>query len=117
MEGGTFDDNDGGDDVQGEFICPECGSGTIGDHLLVSPAMTDDENPWSVVTQRIRCGYCRSWVPAHLGQRWGGMSLDRAKEEWHESFRDGGISQARREREARYAGRRRTKNGEDGSDY
>ena len=59
------------------FKCPECG-GKLGDLLLVSPA--DPSDPLQVVV----CSKCEYWIPAHIGYRWGKITVAQTKEEWEE---------------------------------
>ena len=61
------------------FLCPECGGGTVSTVTMVSPAL-DPSDPWSAVCQVLECTGCGSGIPAHLGQRWGGISFEVAQE-------------------------------------
>jgi hypothetical protein len=71
------------------FLCPECGSDEVG---MVAMVETDPNGSdiWDSVFERINCGKCKSVVPAHLGERWDGMSVERAKLEWQEQYRKRG---------------------------
>jgi hypothetical protein len=77
----------------GEFICPECGARHGATLFYVDPAWTFGQgkpspaNPWDFVLQRYTCAGCGWNVPAHLGARWEGRSVEAAKREWHECYR------------------------------
>ena len=69
-----------------EFICPECGSHRARPKVFVS-AVIREGNPWSVVLQRVQCAKCSAMVPAHLAERWDGMSEGEAQAEWQQTYR------------------------------
>lgn len=71
---------------RGEFVCPECGSTEAEEVLNVSTVFTIGD-PWSAVLQRIACSSCQMVIPAHLGERWGGLSRADAEKEWHSRYR------------------------------
>jgi hypothetical protein len=48
----------------------------------------DDPDPWAGVLQEIRCGVCGFWIPAHLAERWAGLSVPEARLEWRNQYRD-----------------------------
>ncbi len=68
------------------FICPECGSVDASNEEMVEPD-EDAPEPWRSVLQRIHCSQCKSVVPAHIGERWSGMTLAEAKAEWASTYR------------------------------
>ncbi len=63
------------------FICPECGS-----ESLVTMGSEPLEGAHQV-RRTVVCVFCRFEIPLHLGERWGGLSLDEAKREWCEVYR------------------------------
>ncbi len=68
---------------EGPFVCPECGSR----QPEPTPAQ-DDQQPEDVIGRRYTCANCQSQIPVHLAQRWGGISIEDAKKEWREVYRD-----------------------------
>ena len=76
------------DDSGGPFRCPECGSQKEGDRVFISiEPNKKSKNPWDGVLQIIRCAGCKKEIPAHLGERWGGISYPQACEEWRKDFK------------------------------
>jgi hypothetical protein len=73
------------------FRCPECGS-ERGDQLLLLNSIYDGVEPWSGVLQALRCAACETWIPRHLGERWGNMTVEEAEREWREQFRGRGMA-------------------------
>jgi rubredoxin len=71
---------------KGKFICPECGSKEADTMALISPIFVPG-NPWSFVLQTITCVDCGSEVPAHLAERWNGMTKEQARSEWEDVYR------------------------------
>lgn len=74
----------------GPFICPECLCETADSTMLPSPdpsVRPEDRTAWYFVLQTIECGGCSMSIPAHLAERWGGISLEQAREEWRTIFR------------------------------
>jgi len=65
-----------------DFICPNCNSKDILDQKFVSIDKPNSEDPWSSVTQIIKCANCKKNIPAHLGERWNNISIEQAKEEF-----------------------------------
>ena len=65
-----------------DFICPNCNSKDILDQKFVSIEKPKYEDPWSSVTQIIKCANCKKNIPAHLGERWNNISIEQAKEEY-----------------------------------
>jgi len=65
-----------------DFICPNCSSKEILDQKFVSIDKPNSNDPWSSVTQIIRCAECKKDIPAHLGERWDNISIEQAKEEY-----------------------------------
>jgi hypothetical protein len=70
------------------FICPECGSGEAGivAHISPDPRLIGTD-PWAGVLETIQCGNCRRNIPAHLAERWNGLSLEEARKEWRKVYR------------------------------
>ncbi len=68
------------------FICPECGSREASTVLMVETE-PDAPEPWGSILQRIICGQCRSVIPAHLGERWDGISVEAARAEWVATYK------------------------------
>jgi hypothetical protein len=68
------------------FICPECSSRESSIILNVETAH-GDADPWTGVLQRIICAQCGSVIPAHVGERWNGMSIAAAQREWKKTYR------------------------------
>src|SRR5689334_9943459 len=60
------------------FICPNCGGSGETTTLCVSTAY-DPKKPETAVLQYITCAGCGANIPAHLGQRWDGMSEEEAE--------------------------------------
>ncbi len=48
----------------------------------------ESESPWDFVFQLRFCGECGAVIPAHLAERWEGMTLEEAEEEWARLYRD-----------------------------
>ena len=65
-----------------EFICQNCNSKEILDQKFVSIEKPKYDDPWSSVTQIIKCANCKKNIPAHLGERWDNISIHQAKEEY-----------------------------------
>ena len=70
----------------GYFICPECGSKEPGVIQQVEPDPSDP-SPWRDILERIVCAQCGFIIPAHLGERSDGMSVDAARREWRDVYR------------------------------
>jgi len=68
------------------FLCPECGSTKKCGEIFLN-AEYDRKNPWSAVFHRIRCAQCNFWLPAHLAERWFGLSVVAARAEWQSAYR------------------------------
>lgn len=63
------------------FICPECG--------------WEEDSCVEIVRKRGNgrrrgrvCASCNLEIPMHLAERWGGISVEDAKKEWREVYRD-----------------------------
>ena len=63
------------------FICPECNSKEYKSHLYVS-TISDPNDPWSNILQLYECSKCENYIPAHLAERWEGISVEKAKKDW-----------------------------------
>lgn len=78
---------------RGPFICPECGSHQCGIVSMVSRRpeivpVTQKVDPWSEVLQIHTCADCGSDIPAHLSERWSGISIEEAQQQWQEVYRE-----------------------------
>jgi len=80
------DEEEGRRETRGPFVCPECGSKERPTRALVEP-IGEMDDPWSAITEVLTCTGCGSDVPAHLGERWDGLSEDDAEDQWHEVYR------------------------------
>ena len=75
------------------FVCPNCGSSKCSRWAFISPVPFDDSDErafslWNVVQQTRTCGECGTAIPAHLAERWEGMTVEEAEEEWVRFYRD-----------------------------
>ncbi|MDA9646956.1 hypothetical protein N9S82_00645 [Candidatus Pelagibacter sp.] len=68
------------------FICPNCNSKEILEQMFLSIEAPNNSDPWSSVTQVIKCDSCKKTIPAHLGERWDGITLEQAKKEYLEKY-------------------------------
>jgi hypothetical protein len=73
----------------GSFICPECGHNESRE-IIFHESKPRNQDPWSNVFQIMTCGKCQSQIPAHLGERWDGLSMEDAKKEWKKVYRGKG---------------------------
>ena len=71
-----------------KFICPNCECEEIFEQKFLSIEEPNDSNPWSSVTQVIKCDGCKKTIPAHLGERWDGITLEQAKKEYSEKYKN-----------------------------
>lgn len=69
-----------------EFKCPECGATEVSEFAFVETIFAESD-PWSEVLQRCKCGRCGRIIPAHLAERWDGISYEDAAKEWLSKFR------------------------------
>jgi len=69
------------------FLCPECGSEDITDVLQSCVSTVVSDEPSSGVLQWDTCGQCHTRIPAHISERWDGLTIDQAKREWQEVYR------------------------------
>ncbi len=69
-----------------KFICPECGSSQFSSGCFVE-TIFDSNDPWSAVLQLYTCAGCGYAIPAHLGERWNGISSEKAMQEWKQTYR------------------------------
>jgi predicted RNA-binding Zn-ribbon protein involved in translation (DUF1610 family) len=78
------------DDGRAEFVCPECGSTRPATAQMIGRHATPvrDPNPWAVILQVISCSSCGYRIPAHLAERWEGRSVEQARREWGETYRE-----------------------------
>ena len=75
------------DFTEKRFLCPNCGSQDQGSVMSVSP-MRLSANPWSIVQEICCCNDCGRGIPAHLARHWNDLSVEEAKREWVERYRD-----------------------------
>ena len=68
-------------DVKHDFLCPACGGSEPLMTTHISPSF-DSGRPSTHILMRITCGNCENSIPAHLAERWGGISIADAKTEW-----------------------------------
>jgi hypothetical protein len=75
------------------FVCPHCKSsakenpsGELSSMRIDPGSSETSDDPWHEVFQVVRCPGCKYWIPAHLGNRWDGISLEEAQEEWKEVY-------------------------------
>lgn len=61
-----------------DFLCPECGSSHAEFHPAVGPGLP----------RYFTCALCHLKIPAHLAQRWGGISPADAIHEWQSAYRN-----------------------------
>ena len=69
-----------------DFKCPNCECEEILEQKFLSIEEPNVSNPWSSVTQVIKCDGCKKTIPAHLGERWDGITLEQAKKEYLEKY-------------------------------
>ena len=67
------------------FIYPNCLSNKILNEKFVS-INKPNTNPWSSITQIMKCKKCKKDIPAHLGERWDNISIEKAKEEYRKYY-------------------------------
>jgi DNA-directed RNA polymerase subunit RPC12/RpoP len=65
-----------------KFVCPECGSQEPEPTSLVRAPKAGPGMRRGYV-----CAKCYFEIPAHLGERWGGISIQDARREWLEAYR------------------------------
>ena len=70
------------------FICPNCNSKEILEQKFLSIEAPNNSDPWSSVTHVIKCDSCKMTIPAHLGERWNGITFEEAKKEYLEKYSD-----------------------------
>ena len=73
-------------ELGGEFICPECGGTEPGLVEFIEPSGVTS-NPWGKVYEIQTCSTCQFRIPAHLAERWEGISEEEARAEWRRDFR------------------------------
>ena len=69
-----------------QFKCPECGATKVCEFAFVETNFAESD-PWNGVLQRCKCAQCGRIIPAHLAERWGGISYEDATTAWHTEFR------------------------------
>lgn len=65
-----------------KFLCPECGFGKPEPNSLQDAAKTADGAP-----RAYACAHCHFQIPAHLAERWGGITVEEARSEWRQVYR------------------------------
>ena len=68
------------------FICSECGSLEASLHTMVSP-IPDADDAWSDILQTMTCAGCGFDIPAHLAERWDGITIEQAQQEWRKIYK------------------------------
>lgn len=68
---------------RGRFVCPECGSSQPEPNTSGK-----DQQPGNGTPRRYACAHCRFEIPVHLAERWGGISIEDARNEWRAVYRD-----------------------------
>jgi transposase-like protein len=68
---------------KGHFVCPECGSSEI----EPNPSRKSQKSV-NGFRRRCTCAHCRSEIPVHLAERWGGISIEDARNEWRAVYCD-----------------------------
>ena len=53
-------------------------------NVTMEPQLDD---PRSEILEWITCGSCDCEIPAHLGERWNGITAGQAREEWLRVYR------------------------------
>ena len=69
-----------------DFKCPNCECEEILEQKFLSIEEPNDLNPWSSVTQVIKCDSCKKTIPAHLGERWDEITFEEARKEYFKKF-------------------------------
>ena len=70
------------------FIYPNCNSKEILEQMFLSIEAPNNSDPWSSITQVIKCEGCKKTIPAHLGERWDGITFEEAKKEYLEKYKN-----------------------------
>ncbi len=66
--------------TKGQLLCPECGAQQFG--------LKNGENSRHRGVRRgYICPECHFEIPAHLAERWGGISVEDAQSEWRQVYR------------------------------
>ncbi len=68
---------------KGRFVCPERGSSQPEPNTSGK-----DQQPGNGTWRRYTCAHCRFEIPVHLAERWGGISIEDARNEWLAVYRD-----------------------------
>jgi len=55
--------------------------------MVSTDPKTAPQDPWNAVLQIIHCADCGRQVPAHLAERWNGLSMEDARREWRDVYR------------------------------
>ncbi|MDT8371682.1 MAG: hypothetical protein RQ783_06795 [Gammaproteobacteria bacterium] len=80
------------------FLCPNCGSTRCAGSVHVSipfPEVMNSSDPWSGVLEWQTCQQCKKSIPAHIAERWNGMTIEQAKQEWQDGIRKRSTKKAR----------------------
>ena len=65
-----------------KFLCPECGS-----RKPEANSLHHDERKADGAPRGYACANCHLQIPAHLAERWGGISIEEAHSEWLQVYR------------------------------
>jgi hypothetical protein len=68
------------------FQCPECGSRKIEGEWETAPR-PNAATPWERNCWIILCAGCGLQIPALLGRRWQGRTIEQARLEWLQTYR------------------------------
>ena len=68
------------------FQCPECGSHKVEGEWETAPR-PNATTPWERNCWIILCGGCGLQIPALLGRRWQGRTIEQARLEWVQTYR------------------------------
>ncbi len=65
-----------------KFLCPECGC-----QQPEPPRPGETYKQGTGMRREYLCSCCHFEIPAHLAERWGGISVEDARREWREVYR------------------------------
>ena len=83
---------------ESSFICPECGGVKVARTIRrnAPPLLFGSQveaDPWLGVLEIIVCDVCGYHVPAHLGERWDGLTETSVEDEWRRVYRDAAVQE------------------------
>ncbi|MDC9725448.1 MAG: hypothetical protein PSN44_05970 [Gammaproteobacteria bacterium] len=71
---------------ENNFLCPECGGDKAYSVMEVS-TVYDPDDPISGILEWISCEQCQNDIPAHIAERWNGLTTEQARQEWQDVYR------------------------------